>query len=114
MARERLTLTLNYGLRWEPFFAAKDQNGFNMAFVRENFDKGVRSTVYPNAPVGLRVPGRSGLPDQRREHQQHMNQFAPRGGIIWDPTRRQRADHPRRPPATTTTRRSCGSTATTC
>ena len=30
-----------------------------------NFDKGIRSTVYANAPVGLVFPGDPGLPDQQ-------------------------------------------------
>jgi hypothetical protein len=36
-------VTLNYGLRWEPFLAAKDQNGFNMAFVRSNYDQAIHA-----------------------------------------------------------------------
>ena len=78
-------ITLNYGLRWEPFVAAKDQNGFNMAFVRDNFDKGIRSKTYPNAPVGLVFPGDPGFPTNGANTNSIFNQFAPRVGVIWDP-----------------------------
>jgi hypothetical protein len=78
-------VTLNYGLRWEPFFAAKDQNGFNMAFVRERFDQGQRSVVYPNAPAGLVFPGDPGFPTNGANTIDHRKYFAPRAGVIWDP-----------------------------
>jgi hypothetical protein len=78
-------VTLNYGLRWEPYFAAKDQNNFVMAFVRENFDRAIRSTVYPNAPVGLVFPGDAGFPDNKANNFNDLNQWAPRFGLVWDP-----------------------------
>ena len=65
-----VALTLNYGLRWEPFFAAKDQNGFNMAFVRENFDKGVQQHgVSERARPGWCSPAIRAS-RQRRQHDQ--------------------------------------------
>jgi hypothetical protein len=78
-------ITLNYGLRWEPFISAKDANGFNTAFIRENFDKGIRSTVYPNAPIGLVFPGDAGFPDDGGNTLNKWMQFAPRFGLVWDP-----------------------------
>lgn len=78
-------LTLNYGLRWEPYFAARDQNNFTTAFVRENFDRGTRSRVYPNAPAGLLFPGDSGFPDNKANNLDDLNQWAPRFGLVWDP-----------------------------
>jgi hypothetical protein len=78
-------VTFNYGLRWEPFFAAKDQNHFNMAFVRGNFDQNIHSTVFPNAPVGLVFPGDSGFPTNGSNTTNSLDQFAPRLGLIWDP-----------------------------
>jgi hypothetical protein len=79
-------LTLNYGLRWEPYIAAKDANGFNTAFIRENFDKGIRSTVYENAPVGLVFPGDPGFPTNGSNTLDQWAQLAPRFGLVWDPT----------------------------
>jgi hypothetical protein len=78
-------LTLNYGLRWEPYLAAKDANGFNTAFIRDNFDKGIRSTVYVNAPVGLVFPGDPGFPTNKGNTYNNLNQLAPRFGFVWDP-----------------------------
>ena len=78
-------LTLNYGLRWEPYISAKDANGFTMAFVRENFDKGIRSSVYTNAPVGLVFPGDPGFPTDGGNTVNKLAQFAPRFGLVWDP-----------------------------
>jgi hypothetical protein len=77
-------LTLNYGLRYEPYLAAQDQNRFVMAFVRENFDRGIRSTAYPNAPIGLVFPGDPGFP-QKANNANDLNQWAPRFGLVWDP-----------------------------
>ncbi len=48
---------MNYGLRWEPFFAAKDQNNFNMAFVRERFDQGCQEHGVSERPGRTGVPG---------------------------------------------------------
>jgi hypothetical protein len=78
-------LTLNYGIRWEPYIAAKDANGFNTAFIRENFDKGIRSVVYPNAPIGLVFAGDPGFPDNGSNNSNNYLQFAPRAGVVWDP-----------------------------
>jgi hypothetical protein len=78
-------ITLNYGLRWEPYLAPQDRNGFVTAFVRENFDKGIRSTVYPNAPVGLLFKGDKGFPDNNANSFNQYNQLGPRFGLVWDP-----------------------------
>ena len=75
-------LTLNYGIRWEPYFAAKDANGFNTAFSRENFDKGIRSAAYPNAPIGLMFAGDPGFPNNGSNNSNRYAQFAPRAGIV--------------------------------
>ena len=46
-------LTLNIGLRWDPFFPyANDLGRFNH-FSLERFRSGVRSTRFRNAPVGV-------------------------------------------------------------
>jgi hypothetical protein len=78
-------LTMNYGVRWEPYFAAKDANGFTTAFSRANFDQGIRSTVYPNAPIGLLFSGDPGFPNNGSNNNNNLAQFAPRVGIVWDP-----------------------------
>jgi hypothetical protein len=78
-------VTFNYGLRWEPYFAPKDVNGFNTAFSRTNYEKGIRSIVYPNAPIGLLFAGDPGFPNNGANTWNHLNQFAPRFGLVWDP-----------------------------
>ena len=83
--RANRNVTLNYGIRWEPYFAAMDNNGFQQAFSRENFDKGIKSVVYPNAPVGLIYKGDAGFPDSGSNNNNRLAQFAPRVGVVWDP-----------------------------
>jgi hypothetical protein len=83
--RVNRNLTLNYGLRWEPYLSARDQNNFATAFIRENFVKGVKSTVYPNAPAGVVFPGDPGFPNNKANNFDELNQWAPRFGLVWDP-----------------------------
>lgn len=80
-------LTLNYGLRWEPYLASKDQNNWNSAFIRERFLQGLRSSVYLNAPAGEVFPGDPGFEylAKRQNHNSRLNQWAPRLGLVWDP-----------------------------
>lgn len=78
-------LTMNYGVRWEPYIAAKDANGFTTAFSRANFDKGIRSVVYPNGPAGLLFAGDPGFPNNKSNNNNNYLQFAPRIGVVWDP-----------------------------
>ena len=56
-------LTFNLGLRWEPFFGQQARDGAIYNFNPENFQKGVRSTVFLNAPAGFLYPGDSGFPE---------------------------------------------------
>jgi hypothetical protein len=79
-------LTLNYGLRWEPMFALRDQNGFNQAFRRDRFEQGLRSQVYPNAPPGMVFKGDDDFPDTGANSSDVLLQFAPRVGVVWNPS----------------------------
>ena len=70
-------MTFNYGLRYErinPFTETEDRLN---AFV-----PGVRSTVRPDAPVGLLFPGDPGI---ARGIAESANAFMPRVGAVWDP-----------------------------
>jgi hypothetical protein len=78
-------ITVNAGVRWEPYFAPQDRNGYVIGWSRENFDKGIRSTVYPNAPLGLMYKGDPGFPDNNANSFNQYNQFGPRFGIVVDP-----------------------------
>ena len=79
------SVTLNVGLRWEPYLAAKDQNGFTMAFNMDWFNQNRHSVTYPNAPAGLMFAGDEGFPANGANTTNRYNQFAPRAGVVWDP-----------------------------
>ena len=50
------------GIRWEPFFPPRFANGAIYNFDYDRLVKGIRSTVYRNAPPGLYFPGDAGFP----------------------------------------------------
>ena len=86
-------LTLNYGVRWEPWMSAyngdKGAPGGNakiVHFERELFDRGVKSTIYPNAPAGFVFPGDPQYTEGSRWGKKHWLHFAPRAGLAWDPS----------------------------
>ncbi|MBI4519994.1 MAG: TonB-dependent receptor [Gemmatimonadetes bacterium] len=90
-------LTLNLGLRWEPFlpmvWEENPLGGIRVYnFSVEGFKAGRKSVVFPAAPAGFTYPsqnangsgpadfeGHSGIPRK-------LNKFAPRVGAAWDPT----------------------------
>jgi hypothetical protein len=81
----RANLTLNVGLRWEPYLPIKNSLNYVSNFDLARFDAGTRSTVYPQAPPGLYFPGDPGFPGSGAM-KSRWNQFAPRTGVVWQPT----------------------------
>jgi hypothetical protein len=75
---------LNYGLRWEPFIPLHLTLGSVYAFDDERFHKGIKSTVYKNAPAGLYFHGDPGFPEDSAIKPQYGS-LAPRMGLAWDP-----------------------------
>jgi hypothetical protein len=79
-------VTVNAGLRWEPFFGPAVTGGAISNFVLDNFRKGVRSTVFVNAPPGLIFPGDEGFPDSLSGLNRQWGNLSPRLGVAWDVT----------------------------
>jgi hypothetical protein len=77
-------VTLNAGVRWEPYFGQYVEDGKVVLFRRENFDQGIRSTVFLNAPPGLIYPGDPGFPDGQTGLNKQWDNIAPRAGLAWD------------------------------
>ncbi len=83
----RPNLTLNAGIRWEPFFPANDTRNRGSHFDYAAFMAGAHSMVFPNAPAGLTYCGDPGTPCDFQNRQ--WRQFSPRVGIVWDPTKQR-------------------------
>ena len=86
-------VTLNLGVRWEPFTPQVRMDNRTGRFQRDWFDQGRRSTVFVNAPKGwlysggdrpVGVPGDPGMPDYARISDNLWGKFAPRVGMAWD------------------------------
>ncbi|HYR90358.1 MAG TPA: TonB-dependent receptor, partial [Terriglobia bacterium] len=77
-------LTLNYGLRWEPFLPQTITNGAVFQFDMQRFLNATKSTVFANAPAGLYYPGDPGFPGKSGMYK-IWNTFGPRVGLSWDP-----------------------------
>ena len=58
-------MTINAGVRWEPYFGQNVLNGAVYNFSRDTFRNNVRSRVFVNAPAGLIYPGDAGFPGGR-------------------------------------------------
>lgn len=72
-------LTLNLGLRWDPFFPYTDVTN-RLACYRP----GEKSTVYVNAPVGVVYPGDAACP--KSGYDASLADLGPRVGVAYDPT----------------------------
>jgi Carboxypeptidase regulatory-like domain/TonB-dependent Receptor Plug Domain len=70
-------LTLNYGLRYEPFIPWDQKGGRHTGFI-----PGEQSVVVPDAPLGILFPGDPQLPQELTYSD--LNNFAPRFGVAWD------------------------------
>jgi Carboxypeptidase regulatory-like domain len=72
-------LTLNLGIRWEPYITVRDAYGENTAFRA-----GQQSSVYKLAPLGYLFPGDKGI-EGLGVIPNRLNRFSPRFGFAWDP-----------------------------
>jgi hypothetical protein len=71
-------LTLNLGLRWEPYITTRDRFGHDGAFR-----PGEQSIVYPLAPLGAVFPGDPGIGPGVTPNR--YDRLAPRIGFAYDP-----------------------------
>lgn len=74
-------LTLDYGLRWEPFIPQSDDNRMGQ-FNPAAYAAGQHSTKYPNAPAGLLFAGDPGVPVNGVRN--NYKNFMPRLGFAYD------------------------------
>jgi hypothetical protein len=75
-------LTLNIGLRYDPFFPWHETKGRSEVFDSNAYAAGRKSQVYPNAPAGLLFPGDTGVPQYGLAS--NMKNIAPRVGFAYD------------------------------
>jgi hypothetical protein len=78
-------LTVNYGVRWEPYIGSTIQHGWVSHFDHDKFLNNVHSTIFPNSPAGTLYPGDQGFGTNNRPNDSRYAQFAPRAGVVWDP-----------------------------
>lgn len=75
-------LTLNYGVRYEPFKPWHEKEGRMGGFFPKLWAAGTHSVKFPNAPAGLLFAGDTGFnPDGVSSSYDH---FVPRLGFAWD------------------------------
>ena len=77
-------LTVNAGLRWEPYLPPKNRDGVYASFSQANFNAGTVSRVFVNAPAGLIFNGDPGVVPGFVTTK--YLDFSPRLGLAYDPT----------------------------
>lgn len=77
-------LTINLGLRYEPYFPWREIKGRVEQFSIARFKAGVKSQKFPNAPPGLLFPGDPGMPFDGVKGS--FDDFSPRVGFAYDLT----------------------------
>ncbi len=77
-------LTLNFGLRWEPFFPWKEMKNRMTQFDPNAYYAGRVSSVFTAAPPGILFPGDAGVPENGVRA--NYGDFEPRVGFAWDLT----------------------------
>jgi hypothetical protein len=75
-------LTLNYGVRYEPFIPWHEKEGRMGSFFPSLWASGTHSSVYPLAPAGLRFAGDPGF--NKNGVDSAYNHFMPRVGFALD------------------------------
>ncbi|HTZ72973.1 MAG TPA: carboxypeptidase regulatory-like domain-containing protein [Candidatus Aquilonibacter sp.] len=81
----RHNLSIELGIRYEPYIQAQNINDHVSNFQMAAFVAQQHTTVYTNAPDGLFFTGDPGYPGKSNS-ESHYDRWAPRVGIVWDPT----------------------------
>ena len=76
-------VTLNFGVKWNPFLAMSFPGGDIYNFDLDAFYAGTRSTVIPGAPPGFTYPGDPGFAGKSGVNSRY-NIFDPRVGFAGD------------------------------
>jgi hypothetical protein len=82
--KPRRNLTVNYGLRWEPWTPEHNSNGHVENFSMAGFTAGTKSSIFTSAPAGLSFQGDPGQPSDHYNFGK-KDIFEPRLGLIYDP-----------------------------
>ncbi|HTH48946.1 MAG TPA: TonB-dependent receptor, partial [Candidatus Limnocylindria bacterium] len=77
-------LTLNLGLRWDPFTAPLKVVPQVSIFDLGWYNAGVHSKIFANAPVGTLFVGDDGMPGKHYFFGRNA-EFSPRVGVVFDP-----------------------------
>jgi len=79
-------LTLNLGLRWEPFTMITDLRNRAVQFLEDQYLKGARSPMWTNSPPGLFYPGDkvNGYTVPQGGTSNSLDLLGPRFGFAWD------------------------------
>jgi hypothetical protein len=77
-------VTVNAGVRWEPFFGQQVEVGGVPNFDINKFKQNVKSAVFVNAPAGIEYPTDQGFPAGRAGFNRQWLNFSPRAGVAWD------------------------------
>ena len=78
-------LTVNYGLRWEPYTSQYNKYGQIHDVVYSLFAQNYHSPVYTYAPAGVIFPGDPNYPCGKSYQCNDWHKFLPRVGIAYDP-----------------------------
>jgi hypothetical protein len=77
-------VTVNYGLRWEPYLPQVNNDRTSSHFDEDAWRKGIKTNRFINAPPGFFFDTDPGFPGLSGINNQWLN-FSPRLGIAWDP-----------------------------
>ncbi len=79
-------LTVNVGLRWEPYQPAFDKQCRGNQFLLSQYIANYHSSQYPAAPAGLLFGHDNANPNGCAFANSHWSDVSPRLGVVWDPT----------------------------